>query len=60
MTEIEISIAKARFDYLTILKAGIKKWRIDNEDERKRLESLVIEIDKYRDLLANKINEKNN
>ena len=60
MTEQQLMIAKARFDYFTILKAGLKEWLINYEDERERLESLVIEIDKYRDLLKNKLNKENN
>ena len=60
MTELEISIAHARFDYFTILKGGLKQWRIDNEDERKRIESVIRAIDKYRDLLADKLNKENN
>lgn len=59
MTELELSIAQARFDYFTILKGGLKKWLINDEEERKRLESVVNAIDEYRDLLKNKINEEN-
>lgn len=60
MTELEISIAKARFDYFTILKGGLKKWLINDEDERKRLNSMIRAIDKYRNLLADKLNKENN
>lgn len=59
MTEQQLMIAKARFDYFTILKAGLKEWLINYEDERERLESVVNAIDEYRDLLKNKINEEN-
>ena len=60
MTEQQLMIAKARFDYLTILKAGLKEWLINYEDERERLESVVNAIDEYRDLLKNKLNKENN
>ena len=59
MTEQQLMIAKARFDYFTILKAGLKEWLINYEDERERLESVVNAIDEYRDLLKNKLNEEN-
>ena len=60
MTEQQLMIAKARFDYFTILKGGLKEWLINDEEEIKRLESVVNAIDEYRNLLADKINEKNN
>lgn len=60
LTEQETMIAKARFDYFTILKGGLKQWLIKDEDERKRLESVIRAIDKYRDLLADKLNKENN
>ena len=60
MTEQQLMIAKARFDYFTILKGGLKEWLIDDEEERKRLESVVNAIDEYRTLLADKLNDKNN
>ena len=60
MTEQQLMIAKARFDYFTILKAGLKEWLINYEDERERLESVVNAIDEYRDLLKNKLNKENN
>lgn len=60
MTEQEKRTAFARFEYLTLLKAGIKDWLINDEDERKRLESMIRAIDKYCNLLADKINKENN
>lgn len=60
MTEQEKHTAFARFEYLTLLKAGIKDWLINDEDEQKRLESMIRAIDKYCNLLADKINKENN
>ena len=60
MTEQEKRTAFARFEYLTLLKAGIKNWLINDEDEQKRLESMIRTIDKYCNLLADKINKENN
>lgn len=59
MTEQEKRTAFARFEYLTLLKAGIKDWLIKNDDEQKRLESMIRAIDKYCNLLADKINKEN-
>lgn len=58
MTEIEQRVAFARFEYLTLLKAGLKEWLIDDERERKRLESILRAVDKYCDLLADELNEE--
>ena len=60
MTEQQLMIAKARFDYFTILKGGLKKWLINDEEERKRLESVVNAIDEYRNFLADNLNKENN
>lgn len=60
LTEQETMIAKARFDYFTILKGGLKEWLINYEDEREKLESVVNAIDEYRKLLADKLNKENN
>ena len=60
MTEQEKRTAFARFEYLTLLKAGIKDWLINDEEEQKRLESMIRAIDKYCNLLADKINKENN
>ena len=60
LNEQELMIAKARFDSFTILKGGLKQWLIKDEDERKRIESVIRAIDKYRDLLADKLNKENN
>lgn len=60
MTELELSIAQARFDYFTILKGGLKKWLINDEEERKRLESVVNAINEYRNFLADNLNKENN
>lgn len=60
MTEQEIMIAKARFDYFTILKGGLKEWLINDEEELKRLESVFNAIDEYRNFLKNKLNKENN
>lgn len=58
MTEQEKRTAFARFEYLTLLKAGIKDWLINDEDERKRLESIIRAVDKYCNLLADKLNKE--
>lgn len=60
MTEQEKRTAFARFEYLTLLKAGIKDWLINDKDERKRLESIIRAVDKYCNLLADKLNKENN
>lgn len=60
LTEQETMIAKARFDYFTILKGGLKEWLINYEDEREKLESVLSAIDEYRNLLKNKLNKENN
>lgn len=60
MTEQEKCTAFARFEYFTLLKAGIKDWLINDEDERKRLESIIRAVDKYCNLLADKLNKENN
>ena len=60
MTEQEKRTAFARFEYLTLLRAGIKDWLINDEAERKRLESIIRSVDKYCNLLADKLNKENN
>ena len=60
LNEQELMIAKARFDYFTILKGGLKQWLINDEEERKRIESIIRAIDKYRNLLEDKLNKENN
>lgn len=57
MTKQEISIYSARFDYLSILKAGLKEWLIKSETEQKKMNSLIAAIEKYRRFIVDEIEQ---
>lgn len=50
--EQQLQTYVARFDYLSLLEGGLKKWAINNEAEQKKMDALLKSIESYKKFIV--------